>query len=208
MANNALIVPKKDDENESLATARAMLSSNFRHAVTVSKMLKPTFGDTGFEPGFGDYASAIAEKASLAAKGDLGFISEMLAAQVLALDTVFSEMSRRMALNIGDYPVAAETFGRMAMKAQAQCRATSETLAKLHQPREQTVRHVHVNDGGKAVIAEQFHQHTGGQENAESNIQPHAQRSGCKALLGTDTNWHGVPISSSQEPSTMPDARR
>lgn len=43
------------------------------------------------------------------------------------------------------------------------CRATLEALAKLDQPREQTVRHVHVdNRGGQAVIAETVQ--TGGGE--------------------------------------------
>ena len=41
------------------------------------------------------------------------------------------------------------------MKAQSNCRTTLEALAKLHQPREQTVRHIHVNDGGKAIVADQ-----------------------------------------------------
>lgn len=38
-------------------------------------------------------------------------------------------------------------------------RATLEALAKLHQPREQTVKHVHVNEGGRAIVADQIHQH-------------------------------------------------
>ena len=72
---------------------------------------------------------------------------------------------------------SAERYGRLAFKAQSNCRATLEALAKLHQPREQTVKHVHVNEGGQAVVADQFHQHTGGRENAKSNGQPHALES-------------------------------
>lgn len=53
----------------------------------------------------------------------------------------------------------------MAMKAQSNARTTIEALTKLHQPREQTVRHVHVNQGGQAVVADQFHHHAGGQQN-------------------------------------------
>ena len=47
-------------------------------------------------------------------------------------------------------------------------------LARLHQPREQTVRHVHVSEGGQAVIADQFHHHGGSGENAKSVKQSHA----------------------------------
>jgi hypothetical protein len=43
-----------------------------------------------------------------------------------------------------------------------------EALAKLHQPREQTVKHVHVNEGGQTVVTDHFrHQQPGakGMEN-------------------------------------------
>ena len=123
-------------------------------------------------PGHCDYGDAIRANADAAAKGELAFASRMLAAQAMTLDKIFTEMARRMALNMGEYLSASETYGRMAMKAQAQSRATLEALAKLHQPREQTVKHVHVNEGGQAVLADHFH--AGGQENAKSNKQSHA----------------------------------
>ena len=75
--------------------------------------------------------------------------SRMLAAQAIALDSMFAELARRTANNMGEYVNAAERYGRLALKAQSNCRATLETLAKLHQPREQTVKHFHVNEGRK-----------------------------------------------------------
>lgn len=60
-------------------------------------------------------------------------------------------------MNLGEYPQAMERYTRLALKAQGNCRATLEALAKLHQPREQTVKHVHVNEGGQAVVADHFH---------------------------------------------------
>ena len=85
--------------------------------------------------------------------------------------------ARRAANNMGEYINATERHGRLALKAQSNCRATLEALAKLHQPREQTVRHVHVNEGGQAVVADQFHLQIGGPENADRAEQPHA--TGC-----------------------------
>ena len=108
-------------------------------------------------PGFGDYADAIHARGTDAAKGDMDATCRVLAAQAMTLDMVFTEMARRMAENLS----ATDTYARIALKAQAQSRATLETLAKIHQPREQTVRHVHVNEGGQAVIADQVHNHTG-----------------------------------------------
>lgn len=208
--NNALKVPKQDGETESLATARVIMESDFRHGIAAAQVLKPQFGSTDFAPGIGDYADAIGEKADAAAKGDLGFASRMLAAQAVTLDTIFGEMARRMALNMGEYLGATETYARIAMKAQAQSRATLEALAKLHQPREQTVRHVHVNEGGQAVIADQFHHHAGGQENGKAADQSHATGAAGigPALLGADPFGNGMPIPSHEGAETVPDARR
>ncbi len=104
-----------------------------------------------------------------AAEGDLEMVSKILAAQAITLDGMFAELARRAALNMGEYISAAERYGRLALKAQSNCRATLDTLAKLHQPREQTVRHVHVNEGGQAIVANQFHNHSGGQSAISGN---------------------------------------
>ena len=65
-----------------------------------------------------------------------------------------------------------------------------------HRPREQTVRHVHVNEGGQAVIADQFHHHAGGSENGKSVKQCHATGAAGEsaALSGPDAGGNGMPI--------------
>jgi hypothetical protein len=206
--NNALCVPQKEDEREHLATARAVIAPDFRHGVTVAQIMKPQMGTSDFAPGAGDYADAIQERADAAAKGDLAFASRMLAAQAMTLDTIFSEMARRMALNMSEYLGATETYGRIAMRAQAQSRATLEALAKLHQPREQTVKHVHVNEGGQAVVADHFH--AGGEENGKTIEQSHATGSAPRspALPGPDPLGNGMPIPSRERETALQDARR
>ena len=210
--NNALYVGKRDDEDANFATARTILGPDFRHAVSVSQVLKAQFGEMDGAPGFGDYADAIHARGDAATKGELAFASRTLAAQAMTLDTIFTEMARRMALNMGEYLGATETYARIALKAQAQSRATLEALAKLHQPREQTVRHVHVNEGGQAVIADQFHHHAGGHRNAESAEQPHAAGTGAAgsgpAMLGHDAQGNGLPIPGDQGREALPNARR
>jgi hypothetical protein len=129
---NALKVHAKEDGDVATATAAAILAPEFRHAMTASQILKPQFGSMDGSPGYSDYANVIEAKGDIAAKGDLKFASRMLAAQAVTLDTIFAEMARRMALNMGEYLDATETYARIAMKAQAQGRATLETLAKLH----------------------------------------------------------------------------
>ncbi|MBV1917310.1 MAG: hypothetical protein KUG65_04520 [Sphingomonadaceae bacterium] len=82
----------------------------------------------------------------------------------------------------------------------------------LHQPREQTVRHVHVNEGGQAVVADQFHNHTGGKESGKSNEQPHASDGGAAgespALPSPNPQGNGVPIPGGQGRDAVQDARR
>ena len=186
--NNALSVPKTEEETESQAIARKLLAPDFRHAMATGQLLKTRLAGLPNAPGSGDFADAINARCDKAAKGDLKFASRMLAAQASTLDAIFAEMAQRMAENMGGSLAATEIYARIAMKAQANSRAALEALAKLHQPREQTVRHVHVNEGGQAVIADQFHHHTGGQENGKPIEQPHATGSAgeCLALPGPD----------------------
>ena len=210
--NDAMTVPAKEGDNIAVQTAKAILGPSFRHGLTASQIHKSQFGSMDGAPGMGDYADAIRATADAAGKGDLAFASRMLAAQAMTLDSIFSEMARRMACNMGDYINATDTYARIALKAQAGSRATLEALAKLHQPREQTVRHVHVNEGGQAVIADQFHHHTGGHENGQSIEQPHATGTGSAgsvtALPSPDPLGNGVPIPCRARKRPVPNARR
>lgn len=59
----------------------------------------------------------------------------MLFGQAMALQTIFTNLARRAAINVGEYMGATETYLRLALKAQAQCRATLETLHEMKNPR-------------------------------------------------------------------------
>ncbi|MBN9145183.1 MULTISPECIES: hypothetical protein [unclassified Novosphingobium] len=192
--NDAMSVAKQKDEKDSIAIAKTML-------------------------GLRDYADAFRDVGDKAAEGDLEMASRMLTSQALTLDSIFAETARRMAQNMGEHLPVMEIYARIAMKAQTNSRATLEALAKLHQPREQTVRHVHVNEGGQAVIADHFHRHagqpTGEAENGPSSEQPHApdRTSGGAAGQGAalpspDAGGNGLPIASGEARATVPDARR
>ena len=175
--NNTLAVKQVADETGAQAVARNVLNPGFRHALTASTFANKMLGTSIEHPGLMDYVDHVIKIAGEAKDGELAIASKLLATQALILDTMFTELARRSALNMSEYIGATESYGRLALKAQSNCRATLEALAKLHQPREQTVKHVHVNEGGQAVVADQIHQHTGGRENAKSNEQPHALES-------------------------------
>ncbi len=209
-ADRPVQVDAKQGETETDTMARVMVGPYLRHGIVGTTISGKMVGTLPGEPKMDDFAKVIKRNANEALKGDLTIASEILTAQALTLDSIFTEMARRSAINMGDYIKASETYMRVALKAQANCRATLEALAKLHQPREQTVRHVHVNEGGQAVVADNFHHHTGGSENAKIGKQSHATGAACPdpALPGPDPFGNGVPIASSEREAAMQDARR
>jgi hypothetical protein len=151
-----------------------------------------------------DTVDALVEEGRRAAVGDLRAVSRTLTAQALTLDAIFTRLVERAAINMGDYPQAFERYMRLALKAQANSRATFEALARIHQPREQTVKHVTVNEGGQAVVAENFHHHAGG-GNAKTTEQPYEP---CAALPGANPLGNAVPVPSGERAEAMPPARR
>ena len=209
-SSNTLTVEQGKDETSGVALARTFLAPDFRHGLTASAFVAPLLGSLPEKPKFNDYAEVIKATGAKAEAGDLAFASRMLAAQATTLDAMFSELARRTAANLGEYINAADRYGRLALKAQSNCRATLEALAKLHQPREQTVKHVHVNEGGQAVVADHFHHNRGVQENDKIAKQPHANEPAgpSSALPGPDPRGNGVPVASRQRAEAVPDARR
>lgn len=148
----AAVIEGFKGESEVETMARVFTSPAARHGAVASSFIDKTFGKLPGEPKFDGYGRAISAKAKKAAKGDLALASEMLLAQAVSLDAMFTELARRCAMNMGEHIMAAERYGRLALKAQSNSRAALEALARLHQPREQTVRHVHVNEGGHPLF--------------------------------------------------------
>lgn len=207
---NTLTVVRNSDETGAQAMARTVLEPHMRHAISASSFAGGALGKDFEGPGLMDYVDHLQSATAKAEAGDMALVSRMLTAQAVTLDSMFTELARRSAVNMGEYIEAAERYGRLALKAQANSRATLEALAKLHQPREQTVRHVQVNDGGQAVIADQFHNNTGGAGNGKSVKQSHATtKSGeCAPLSCQNAKGNEVPIPSREGAQAMPNARR
>lgn len=208
--DNALHIEQSPEETGAQAMARKFLEPSLKNAAAASGFMIKMFGDGDERPGLHDYATHVQAVAKAADSGDIGMASQMLAAQAVALDAMFAELARRTAMNMGDYINASERYGRLALKAQSNCRATLEALVKLHQPREQTVRHVHVNEGGRAVVADHFHNHRGEPGNAKSLEQCHATGapSACAALPSPDSAGNGVPVASCEGEAAVQNARR
>ena len=156
-------------ETGARSLARALTEPGMRHAGAVNVFASRAIGGEIERPGAGDFADALTE--ALKRAGDPKDSKRMLAAQAIALDVTFTEMLRRSALNLADYPDAAERFLRLALKTQANARATVEALARLNEPPPAPPRYVSVRDGGQALIGDQIHI-SGGQSHATTANGP------------------------------------
>lgn len=199
----SVVLDAHAEETAAETMTRALTLPFLRHGIVAVSITEKMLGKLPDEPSIGDHSKYIKAEATKTGKGDLKLASAMLTAQALSLDALFTELARRATMNMGEYVQSSERYARLAFKAQSNCRATLEALAKLHQPREQTVRHVHVNEGGQAVIADQFHHHTGGQENAKSAKQPYEQGASGSAMLSQDPQGNGVSLASHERTEAM-----
>ncbi|WP_301278010.1 hypothetical protein [Dechloromonas sp.] len=122
-------VPAAGSDTPETRQAKNVITPTVRAAFTVESFSK-VFGDTDL----GVLICELQKQANRVHDGDLKRAESTLTAQAHTLDTIFHELARRSALNMGEYLDAAERYMRLALKAQSQCRATLETLATIKNP--------------------------------------------------------------------------
>jgi hypothetical protein len=107
-----------------------MLVGGITHnALTLTDFGWPDFGEASPTEVF----QALETDSKLVNSGDLSRIEAVLSSQVAALNAIFGTMARRAALNMSQHLDAAERYLRIGLRAQNQCRATAETLARIKQ---------------------------------------------------------------------------
>jgi hypothetical protein len=131
--NDKLQVVQKDGQSAAQAIANAAQSAALNNAITHRNFAKD-FGEINLTAS----CEAMREKAAKVQSGDLSELEETLITQTVTLNAIFNTMARRAALNMGEHLQATETYMRMALKAQAQSRATMETLAEIKYPKSPT----------------------------------------------------------------------
>jgi len=77
---------------------------------------------------------AIKEKSIAVIAGDMSSSERMLVAQATTLNAICVDLFLRANANLAEYVGAAETYMKLALKAQNQCRMTLETLAAIKNP--------------------------------------------------------------------------
>ena len=93
--------------------------------------------------------SVFGDKVTAVKAGDLNGLEAMLTVQASTLDAIFNKLACRAAANMGEHLSATEIYLKLALKAQAQCAKTIETLANVKNP--STVSFVEQANIGQSV---------------------------------------------------------
>lgn len=128
---NTLTLRRQSGKSEARTMAELGLSAVASNVITARTFANGNFGLLDLT----ETLAVMAEKAARVQAGDLSEVETTLTAQAIALDSIFNELARRAALNMGEHLPATEIYLRHALKAQAQCRCTLETLAEIKNPR-------------------------------------------------------------------------
>lgn len=130
VGNNVMEVSLAPGEDPNVALAKARLHPvvNAGHTIRV-------FEKTLADHPFGSLVTELSRHVENVKAGNMNRPEAMLMMQAHSLDAIFNTLAQKAGANIGTHRDAAETYLRMALKAQAQCRTTLETLAEIKAPR-------------------------------------------------------------------------
>ncbi|QQX86244.1 hypothetical protein JJQ59_15160 [Cupriavidus necator] len=109
--------------------ARVAARSRLRAAATGYAYAEPLFGNLDIAT----YAGELDQQAAKIAAGDMTGVESMLIHQANTLDMMFNRLAYKATHS--EYLNEMEAHLRHALRAQAQCRATLETLAEIKNPR-------------------------------------------------------------------------
>lgn len=164
---NALQIPAMPGE-EKEQVARSLIMPSVTGGIAMRDFIKRTHGEVDLMA----LINATKEQIENVQNGELGRAEAMLISQAHTLDIIFNELARRAAMNMGEYLNAADTYMRLALRAQNQCRTTLETLATIKNPpvifaKQANIAHGHqqVNNSIPALTT-----HAGGNQNQQNEL--------------------------------------
>lgn len=118
------VTESKDTRSQTLAK---LVAGGVLSAVTLKQ-----FSGAGEDLEVSDLVGEMKKAGDEAVAGDLGRVERMLANQMLTLDHLFNNLAQRSGRQ--DTFKGIEVLMRLALKAQAQARATAETLSVIKNP--------------------------------------------------------------------------
>lgn len=130
-ATNKNILQVKDDSGKPLERIKAEVAfSSFATNTLTTQAFTDNFGELALL----DCMDVLKERQSEVRGGNLSELENLLTAQAITLNALFNKLAQRAGANMGDYIGAADTYMRLALRAQAQCAKTVEVLASIKNP--------------------------------------------------------------------------
>lgn len=120
----------KSGESRDRLIAKAAAGPHLGAAGVITNFGRGTWGEISLT----DLVHVLKSQTDKLSGGDLGHAEAMLCSQATSLNMMFAELARRASVNMGEYLGATETYLKLALRAQSQCRATLETLAAIKNP--------------------------------------------------------------------------
>ena len=131
------------DENQDEAISKTLSRPETQAAITIQQLT--SLHDVNA------LAKTLTQQTDEISKGNMSRCESMLISQAHTLDELFNNLARRAALNMGEHMQAVETYFRLALKAQSQCRATLETLSTIKNPPVIFAKQANISTGNQQI---------------------------------------------------------
>lgn len=130
------------------ANARKLLQPEVRSVIAIKE-----FSQCGDDLDLVALHKELSRQVDQMRSGNLGKVEAMLYAQAQTLDAMFFNLATRAhrQMGQGDYLYAADTYMKLALRAQSQCRATLEALATIKNPPVVYAKQANVTTGPQQV---------------------------------------------------------
>ena len=128
-----LTISVHPDEDQALTETKVCIGPVITNAYALQSFSKKSIGERSLD----SIVAAMAESNKRVNANDLRDVEATLMSQAILLNTMFGEITRRTANRFNGETFqleVVESYFKMAMKAQNQCRMTLETLANIKNP--------------------------------------------------------------------------
>lgn len=142
---NRASLPAAPDTVTAKRAAEVALMPSANAAAVVAE-----YGTTFGQQDVSELAAELRTKFELVTNGDMKLCEAMLVGQANALQSIFMNLARKATSQ--DYINQYDTFLRLALKAQNQCRMTLETLATIKNPPVVFAKQANINQGGNQQV--------------------------------------------------------
>ncbi len=127
----AILAERRPDDTDAQATARTVLRPTIGAAIATQAVYGTAVAGELLD--VGALAEDLGEQVGKVRDGDMARVEAVLVAQAHTLDALFNRLTQRAMAQ--EHLRQFDTFLRLALKAQAQARATVEALAEIKNPR-------------------------------------------------------------------------